>query len=149
MSTQYHTRANARIFDVFVEGLLVINDLDLMSIPGGNISYVVAINSFVTDGNVTIDFVRVKDNPQINGIEVYDNGQPIPLPTAVPQTITEPTLSPFSSNSSMTLATSPVNATSNATTFEDIVINCGGTYAYSSYWYILSSLNFLSMPSHI
>ena len=129
-----------------MEGILAANDLDLMSIRGGNISHIITVSAFITDGNVTIDLVRVKDNPQINGIEVYDDGQPIPLPTAIPQTILQPTLAPFSSmplnssfaNSSMTPVTSPVNLTSNTTSntsgalFQDVVINCGGAYAINN-----------------
>ena len=126
-----------------MEGALVINDFDLMSMQGGNISYVVTVNSFITDGTVTIDLVRVKENPQINGIEVYDDGQPIPLPTIVPQSIGVPTLaplpqSPVSTNASM----SPVASRVNATTFQDIVINCGGTSITTALllFYILSRI---------
>ena len=135
-SIKYHTRIKARIFDVFVEGILVLDNLDLISIPGGNVSYVVSVNAFVTDGHVTIDLVRVKDNPQINGIEVFDDGAPIPLPTAAPSSTTPPTPTTLrypvsSSNSTMIPVAWPLNAApigpSNTTTaFQDIVINCGG-----------------------
>jgi hypothetical protein len=106
--TQYHKTANKRIFDVFVEGVLVADNLDIFAVaPGNNVPYVVTLSTFVTDGAVNIDLVRNKDNPQINGIEVFDDGAPIPAPTVAPQA-----LPPDSA---------PVPP------FEDIVINCGGT----------------------
>jgi Malectin domain len=105
---QYHKKANSRIFDVFVEGVLVADNLDIYAVaPGNNVSYVITHSTFITDGAVTIDLVRNKDNPQINGIEVFDDGAPIPAPTVAPQVL-------------------PPNSAP-VPPFEDIVINCGGT----------------------
>ena len=98
---QYHNHANRRIFDVFVEGVLVADNLDIYArAPGTNVPYIITVSTFITDGAVTIDLERNKDNPQINGIEVFDDGEPIPAPTVAPQALPP---------------------------FEDIVINCGGT----------------------
>ena len=109
---QYHKKVNARIFDVFVEGVLVVDNLDIFAAaPGGNVPHIVTVSTFVTDGAVTIDWARNKDNPQINGIEVFDDDAPVPAPTLAPQ-VAPPTVAPIASNS----------------TFQDILINCGGTY---------------------
>jgi hypothetical protein len=100
---------------VFVEGALVIDNLDIyLRAPGGNVSYVVRVLPFVTDGSITIDFATGSVSvPQINGIEVYDAGVPIPSPTAAP--IAFPPNSP------------PVAPNVN---FTDILINCGGTFVF-------------------
>lgn len=101
---------------MFVEGILVVDKLDIFAAaPGGNVPRVVTVSTFVTDGTVTIDLVRNKDNPQINGIEVFDDGAPVPAPVAVPP-MTAPVASPPN--------TAPVAP------FQDIVINCGGTFDF-------------------
>jgi Malectin domain len=98
---------------VFIEGVLVADNLDIFLLAGGNSSYVVVNFPFVTDGSISIDFVSgAVGDPLINAIEVYDSGDPIPPPTVAPMTL-PPNVA-------------PVVPTSN-TTFEDIVINCGGT----------------------
>lgn len=98
---------------MFIEGVLVADNLDIFLVAGGNSSYVVVNFPFVTDGSISIDFVSgAVGDPLINAIEVYDSGDPIPPPTMAPMTL-PPNVA-------------PVVPTSNAT-FQDIVINCGGT----------------------
>ena len=107
LQTQYHKKAKKRIFDVFVGGVLVVDNLDIYTAaPGNNVPYIVTFSTFVSDGVITIDLVRNTDNPQINGIEVFDDGAPIPAPTVAP------------------LALPPNSAP--LPPFQDIVINCGG-----------------------
>lgn len=86
------------------------DNLDIYAVaPGRNVPYVVTVSTFVRDGAITIDLVRNLDNPQLNGIEVFDNGAPVPAPTIAPQAIP------------------PMAPTVSPPTFQDIVINCGGT----------------------
>ena len=122
-----------------MEGVLVVDHLDLASLRGGNVSHVVTVNPFVTDGKVTIDLVRVKGDPLINGIEVFDDGQLIPSPTIAPEAILQPTEAPFSmpllpvsANTTMAPVIAPTTGSSNFTNFQDIVINCGGMYMNKS-----------------
>ena len=92
---------------MFVEGVLVVDSLDIYAIaPGGNVPYIVTLTTIVADGAITIDLVRNRGNPQINGIEVLDDGEPITAPAASP-----PNAAPVPSSD----------------TFQDILINCGGT----------------------
>ena len=92
---------------MFVEGVLVVDSLDIYAIaPGGNVPYVVTLTTIVADGAITIDLVRNRGNPQLNGIEVLDDGEPITAPAASP-----PNAAPVPSGD----------------TFQDILINCGGT----------------------
>jgi hypothetical protein len=105
-----------------VEGVLVIDNLDIyLSAPGGNVPYIVTVRPFVTDGSITIDFATGSaSNPQINGIEVYDGGLPIPSPTVAPVS-SHPTVAP------MALPPNSPPVTPSNGTFTDILINCGGT----------------------
>jgi PKD repeat protein len=59
------------VFDVLLDGTLVLDDLDLSNSPGHDIG---TMRSFdiVSDGTVDIDFVHGVDNPLINGIEIID-----------------------------------------------------------------------------
>jgi Malectin domain len=113
-SQQYFQKNNARIFDVYIEGTLLIDNLDIYaSAPGGNVPYVVTFSIFVADDAITIDLVRNKQNPQINGIEVFSDAVPISSPVAPVAPVAAPP----------NLAPSPSNQT-----FQDIVINCGGMF---------------------
>ena len=97
---------------MLIEGVIVADNLDIFLAAGGNNSHVVTAFPFVADGTLTIDFIAgTVGDPQINGIEVFDNGNPIPPPTTPPV--------PLPPNSA------PVASTSNVT-FQDVVINCGG-----------------------
>jgi Malectin domain len=75
---------NQRIFDVLVEGLLVIDNLDIIrDAPGKNVPLIVTVNPFVvTDGFATIDFTTGILEPSINGIEVIHVGTAITVPSA-------------------------------------------------------------------
>ncbi|MBW3549090.1 MAG: choice-of-anchor D domain-containing protein, partial [Actinobacteria bacterium] len=59
----------ARVFDVFVEGKLVLDDYDVFAEVGG---YKAVMKSFLvsSDANVDIDFGHVTEHPAIKGIEI-------------------------------------------------------------------------------
>jgi hypothetical protein len=86
------------VFDVSVEGALVLDNMDIYtSAPGKNVPYVVTVNPFVVrDNNVTIDFIVGLGDPQINGIEVIYGALPSPpTPVAIPSApIRPPTKAP-------------------------------------------------------
>jgi len=62
-------RDGERIFDVSIEGNLVLDDYDVYADVGG---YAGVVKSFVvsSDANLDIDFGHVKRDPAINGIEI-------------------------------------------------------------------------------
>lgn len=67
----YHTQADRRIFDVWVEQQRVIQNLDIFSVAGRNTAYVVEVNNVqVNDGYLDIYFVTHSDYPLINGIVI-------------------------------------------------------------------------------
>jgi hypothetical protein len=98
---QFHNRGNLRLFDIYVEGSLVINDLDIITVaPGKNVPYIVSLNNtFVNDGTMTIDFINLLNDPQINGIEILlgnNQNPPKSSPVTVPiPVIKAPTKSPI------------------------------------------------------
>ncbi len=59
-----------RVFDVLMEGAVVLNDYDIVADVGHKIGTMKSIQVNVTDGNLDIDFQRFKQDPLINGIEI-------------------------------------------------------------------------------
>ncbi len=69
----YWTAAGSRIFNVLINGTQMLTNFDIFATAGGE--YIAVIKQFTATassaGTVTIQFVTVKDNAQVNGIEVY------------------------------------------------------------------------------
>ncbi|WP_117666987.1 malectin domain-containing carbohydrate-binding protein [Micromonospora sp. MW-13] len=65
----------SRVFDVTLDGTLVLDDLDLSGTVGHNVG---TMRSFtvVSDGTVDIDFGHVVENPLVNAIEIVKTGPP-------------------------------------------------------------------------
>lgn len=65
----------ARVFDVKVEGSTKFNDLDIYAQAGaGDRALIKSTSVTVSDGFLTIEFVHVKQNPTISGIEIQPSG---------------------------------------------------------------------------
>ncbi|MBN2011876.1 family 16 glycosylhydrolase [candidate division KSB1 bacterium] len=71
MSEKYFNDAGKRVFDVYVEGQLIANRVDVIAEVGKNAAYdVVANNVNVTDHMLDVHFCSVMDQPLLNGIIV-------------------------------------------------------------------------------
>jgi len=70
----YHTSANSRVFNVAIEGSLVINNLDIWSEAGAKTAYNEAHLVTVTDDVLNIALTSVKDNAKISAIKVLQTG---------------------------------------------------------------------------
>ncbi len=72
----YWTAAGSRTFNVLINGTQVLTSFDIFATAGGE--YKAVAESFTATassaGAVTIQFVTVKDNAQVNGIEVQPAG---------------------------------------------------------------------------
>ncbi|MDZ7728369.1 MAG: malectin domain-containing carbohydrate-binding protein [Dehalococcoidia bacterium] len=67
----------ARVFDVFVEGGLVLPAYDIYADVGAATAVVKSFEVAVEDGNIDIDFGHITENPAIKGIQVARvGGQP-------------------------------------------------------------------------
>ena len=72
----FYTAVGARIFDVSIEGVLVIDDLDIFAQVGHDAAHDVTINGVeVSDGELNIVFASSVDAPQINAILVETGGE--------------------------------------------------------------------------
>ncbi|WP_167608036.1 endo-1,4-beta-xylanase [Maribellus sediminis] len=71
----YASATNARLFDVFVEGSLFLNDYDIFAEAGGkNIAVDTSITVLANDGYINIELNASKDNAAIKGIVVDEVG---------------------------------------------------------------------------
>jgi len=74
--TAARTTAGSRTFNVLINGTQVLTNFDIFAAAGGE--YIAVIEPFTatasSTGTVTIQFVTVKDNAQVNGIEISPVG---------------------------------------------------------------------------
>jgi hypothetical protein len=75
----YFYAAAARVFDVFIDGSLVLDDYDIFARAGGrNRSLVEEFNASATPDGISIRFVGLVDNAKCSGIEIFAaSGGPI------------------------------------------------------------------------
>jgi beta-glucosidase len=69
---EYWTTAGSRIFNVSIDGTQVLTNFDILATAGGEYKAVVEQFTEVApaNGTFTIAFATVKDNAQVNGIEI-------------------------------------------------------------------------------
>lgn len=83
----YWNSVGDRIFDVSINGLLVLNAFDILAQAGGRDRAIV--REFQTTstqtGQIIVNFQTRRDNAKISGIEVLaSTGTPTPTPTPTP-----------------------------------------------------------------
>ena len=68
----------ARVFNVKLNGTVVLQNFDIYAAVGANAAVVEAFNTVVTNGSMTIEFDKVVGNTKINAIEILPmSGQPL------------------------------------------------------------------------
>ncbi|WP_174536717.1 malectin domain-containing carbohydrate-binding protein [Micromonospora chalcea] len=84
MANRYAGTANAgtRIFDVALEGAVVLDDLDLSAAAGHNVGTMREF-TVVSDGSIDVEFRHVRENPLVNAVEIVKTGPP-PAPASSP-----------------------------------------------------------------
>ena len=70
MAEIYHNSPNSRLFHVDVEGVRVIENLDIFAQVGKDIAYDVVIPVEMTDGTLNINLITVTDNAKINALAI-------------------------------------------------------------------------------
>src|SRR5258706_421532 len=92
----YWTAPGKRVFNVNINGSLALNKFDIFATAGGEYIAVVEQFSATADGSgtITIQFVTVTDNAQVNGIEVLAGTSPTPTPTPTSTSTPTPTPTP-------------------------------------------------------
>ncbi|WP_062545193.1 malectin domain-containing carbohydrate-binding protein [Rufibacter tibetensis] len=131
----YFQSAGQRVFDVFIEGVKVLDNYDITGKVGSRAAITETFNVSVTDGtlNVLLSSVAAEggvENPKISGIEVFSGGttppDSPPVANAGPdQTITLPV-------SNVTLSGSGTSSSGPITAFEWAQVSGPNTAAFSS-----------------
>jgi hypothetical protein len=70
--------ADVRVFDINIEGVQVINDLDISGTVSPNAAMFKAVDLEVVDGQINIEFKRSVGDPIISGIEILSLGSATP-----------------------------------------------------------------------
>ena len=66
----YHELANKRLFDVLIEGQVILNDFDIANVAGKNVAVIETIPIDLFDNELNIVLNVSKDNAQISAIRV-------------------------------------------------------------------------------
>ncbi len=100
---EYWTTAGSRVFNVVINGTQVLTNFDILATAGAEYKAVVEPFTVAADsgGRITIQFVTVKDNAQVNGIEILSGGSP-PPPTGLQINSGGPAVSPFAADGDFT-----------------------------------------------
>ncbi len=85
---EYWAAAGKRVFNVSINGSQVLTNFDIFATAGGEYKAVVEQFSATASGSgsITIQFVTITDNAQVNGLEILAAGSstPTPTPTSTP-----------------------------------------------------------------
>jgi len=69
----YFSTANSRLFDVYIDGMRVIRNLDKYALAGGkNIAFDTIIDVHATSNKIKIECYASKDNASINGLALLE-----------------------------------------------------------------------------
>jgi hypothetical protein len=104
----YFTYAGARVFDVQVQGVTVLQDLDIFAeAPGLNVPRTYVTTAQVLNGQLTISFIPKKNNPKISALRISPAGTPTATPTTKPTATGTPTPTAAPPPSKTPTATAP------------------------------------------
>jgi hypothetical protein len=103
---EYWTTPGSRIFNVVINGKQVLSNFDILAAAGAEYKAVVEQFTAAADssGRITVQFATVKDNAQVNGIEILSGTPPPPPPppTGVQINAGGPAVSPFAADADFT-----------------------------------------------
>jgi Malectin domain len=147
----YFMEPGKRIFDVYVQGKIVLSDFDIIQTMGSKFHvYDVTVSDPVRpsgigssgNGTISIVFTPIIENPKLSAIEITEYVPSIPasVPTMAPIfNVKTPTAMPSTSPAQPVVNTSPptkllptssptiANTTNGTLIFQPILINCGNT----------------------
>ena len=78
----------ARVFDVVVEGAVVLDDYDVFAVAGERTVAMASVTATASDGVLDVEFIHVIQHPFISAIEVFSSGNG--LPTNTPPVVSNP-----------------------------------------------------------
>ena len=81
----YHNAAGKRTFDVLIEGALVLDNFDVYAAAGHDTAVTWTFQGVsVLDGQLTINFVTVKDKAKVSAIHIQSSASQPPVPNNPP-----------------------------------------------------------------
>lgn len=91
---RFFKASNRRIFDVYIDGSLLVNDYDIFQQAGSHNKAMIIQRTIdvIHNNGLVIELVSVKENPSISGIEIIPNDGRFNISTTVPSL--PPTLAP-------------------------------------------------------
>jgi predicted GNAT family acetyltransferase len=135
----YWTAAGQRTFNVSINGQQVLSNFDIVASAGA--ANKATVQQFTTtadsSGKITIQFTTVKDNAQVNGIEILPTTAP-PPPSSVQINSGGPAVSPFAADTDFTggataCSTNAINTSGVSNPAPQAVYQCNryGNFSYS------------------
>lgn len=79
----YQSSVGARVFDVSIEGIIVVSNLDIFARVGKNVALDLSYTTNVTDGRLDVVFTAKTDTAKVNAIRVTSVSVPV-TPTSTP-----------------------------------------------------------------
>jgi hypothetical protein len=120
--------ARARVFDVYIEGSLAFDDLDIFKEAGGYTALKKSSSTTVRDGMLTLELRHVIQNPKLSAIEIFPKKPPtLPPPLLVPSRPPSPVPLPLPVSLPVSLPVPlPVPSPDNGKVTTPFRINVGG-----------------------
>ena len=136
----YYQEPGKRVFDVWVEGGLVADNVDIFKEVGFMQPLLITTTAFVSDGYMTIALSNEIENPKISAIKIFDirlYQAPTSAPTSSMAPSEVPSISPAPTTMAPSISSAPTGipttiAPSYSTPLmETIRINCGRSTNYT------------------
>ena len=132
MAEDYYTTAGGRVFDVRAQGTVVLSGVDIAGAVGRAAAYERSFEVDVTNGTLTLDFVKVVDRPQFGAVEVSyvgapGAGSPTTTTTTTPPATTTTTAPPASTTTTPPATTTTTAPPTTTTTTATVPPAGGGT----------------------
>jgi parallel beta-helix repeat protein len=119
--------AGLRVFNVNVNGTAFLSNFDIYSKVGGYTADVEQTTTNVTNGNLSIAFGKIVEQPQIAAIEVLPNGTPSGTTTTTAATTTTTAAPTTTTAAPTTTTTMPTTTTTAVSSTTSLLINSGGS----------------------
>jgi HSP20 family molecular chaperone IbpA len=116
-------KVGGRVFNVSIEGSVIFENLDIFSEVGGFAALKKTTTVHVSDGILTIEFIKKVDNPKISGIEIHASW-PATTPQSAAQDFVKKTFTPIHINTGGKAFIDSTGITWEA----DAYYNAGGIY---------------------
>lgn len=134
MAEDYFTKAGQRVFDVKAEGEPVATGVDIAGAVGPGRAHDVTFETTVTDGMLSLDFVKRVDQPLVSAIEVTST-VPVTPPSSAPRRIVPVAPTSFWTMDVSNAPLAPSSAATVSALASDVRTRYGGIAGFNAYNY--------------